>query len=253
MSAGARGCRRRAAGPGGGSPPRTARTRRRGCRRRRRARAALRRAAWRRGGLLGHRRGRPQRQLDDAGAQGHLLGGGGRHGERHQALEGGAVPEEVVAGPQGSRRRPARRPGRRRPGRQRVEVRPDHRWVPTGRPRGEPCPARRSAGSVRSAPGQWRIAPRAQCIVTCTVATSDHPRVPGTPGAVRRRRPPARQTGDGRVDRRGRSRSRGQTERGPEERTEQWIPNRTDRPTPSQRPPGESSSPTPSVGSGWPS
>ena len=53
------------------------------------------------GRLLGHRRRRAERELDHAGAEGGLLGGGGGHGQGHQALEAGAVPEEVVAGPQG--------------------------------------------------------------------------------------------------------------------------------------------------------
>ncbi len=44
------------------------------------------------------------------------LGGGGGHGQGHQALEGGAVPEEVVAGPQGVGPGLLGGPGRPRPG-----------------------------------------------------------------------------------------------------------------------------------------
>ncbi len=52
-------------------------------------------------GLFGHGHGTPERKLDHTRSQGRMSSGGGRHGQDEHALEARAVPEQVVAGPQG--------------------------------------------------------------------------------------------------------------------------------------------------------
>ena len=53
------------------------------------------------GRLLGHRHRPPEGELDHAGAERGPLGDRGGHGQDDEALEARAVPEQVVAGPQG--------------------------------------------------------------------------------------------------------------------------------------------------------